>query len=181
MAFILAKKVKMTQIWKDGKIVPVTVVKAEPNKVSLVRTNERDGYSAVQIALGRTKKEFPINEGETFELGQEIGISVFNEGDAVTISGLSKGRGFQGTVKRYGFGGGPKTHGQKNRYRAPGSIGSTAPQRVVPGRRMAGHFGMERNTLKKVQVVQIDTANNYLMLKGGVPGGPGTLVEIYKA
>lgn len=181
MSFILAKKVKMTQIWKDGKIVPVTVVKAEPNKVSLVRTNDRDGYSAVQVQLGRTKKEFPINEGETFEVGQEISVAVFTEGEDVAISGLSKGRGFQGGVKRHGFHGGPKTHGQKNRLRAPGSIGSTAPQRVVPGRRMAGHFGMERNTRKDVKIIQIDAENNYLMLKGAVPGGPGTLVEIFKA
>ncbi len=180
MSFILAKKVKMTQIWKDGKIVPVTIVKASPNKVSLVRTTERDGYSAVQVQLGNSKKEFSINEGETFEVGQEIGVSAFTEGEDVAISGLSKGRGFQGVVKRHGFHGGPKSHGQKNRYRAPGSIGSTAPQRVVPGRRMAGNFGTERNTRKNVKIVQIDAENNYLMLKGAVPGGPGTLVEIYK-
>ena len=181
MSFILAKKVKMTQIWKDGKIVPVTVVRAEPNKVSLVRTNEKDGYSAVQVQLGKKKMEFLTKEGESFEVGQEIAVSTFTEGEDVTISGLSKGRGFQGGVKRHGFHGGPKTHGQKNRYRAPGSIGSTAPQRVLPGRRMAGHFGMERNTRKNVQIVQIDAENNYLMLKGAVPGGPGTFVEIFKA
>src|ERR1700685_401498 len=132
MAFILGKKMNMTQIWKDGKVVPVTVIKAEPNKISTVRSNEKDGYEAVQVSLGRSKREFRNRTSQKIEMekfsvgGDDVTVEVFKEGDKVRVSGLTKGRGFQGVVKRHGFGGGPKTHGQKNRYRAPGSIGSTA-------------------------------------------------------
>lgn len=179
MPFILGKKSNMTQIWKDGKVVPVTIIIAEPNKVSIVRTKERDGYEAVQIAAGRKKREF---KGETakFGVGDIIDVSVFNEGDKVFVSGTSKGRGFQGVVKRHGFGGGPKTHGQKNRHRAPGSIGSTAFQRVVKGRRMAGHMGMDRVTVKNLEVAGIDKEKNMIFLRGAVPGMKGTAVEILK-
>lgn len=178
MAFLLAKKVKMDQIWKDGKVVPVTVLSAVPNKVSLVRTEEKDGYNAVQLQLGRTKKEFKTESLGDFSAGSEVGVSVFKEGDSVRISGTSKGRGYQGPVKRHGFHGGPKTHGQKNRYRAPGSIGSTAPQRVLPGRRMAGHHGDTRVTLKNVMIVGVDAEKNILMIRGAVPGARNSLVEI---
>jgi large subunit ribosomal protein L3 len=178
MSFILGKKIKMTQIWKDGKIVPVTVISATPNTVSLVRTKEKDGYQAVQISSGKNKKEFRTNE--SMEAGASIDVSVFGEGDKVRVSGLTKGRGFQGVVKRHGFAGGPKTHGQKNRFRAPGSIGSTAFQRVVPGRRMAGHMGMERVTVKNLVVAQVDKENNLLFLRGAVPGMRGILLEIRK-
>ncbi len=185
MSFILGKKVKMTQIWKDGKVVPVTVVSAAPNKVSMVRTKERDGYEAVQVLSGRTKVEFrnrkayPI-EMEKFAEGAEATVGNFKEGDRVRVSGTMKGRGFQGTVKRYNFAGGPKTHGQKNRHRAPGSIGSTAFQRVVPGRRMAGHMGDYRVTIKNLVVAQIDKENNLLYLRGAVPGARGGMLEIRK-
>src|SRR3989344_7226339 len=134
---VTGKKVKMTQIWKDGKVVPVTVIKCAD------------------------KTEFP-----------------FKEGDLVKVRGQVKGRGFQGGVKRHGFHGGPKTHGQKNRHRAPGSIGSTAPQRVVPGRRMAGHMCVERVTIKNLEVASVDVEKNILMLKGAVPGHRGALLEI---
>ena len=184
MSFILGKKVNMTQIWKDGKVVPVTVVKAEPNKVSMVRNNDRDGYEAVQVAVGKkTKREFrnrpasPIAMAE-FEAGKDVSVESFKEGDKVRVSGLTKGRGFQGVVKRHNFAGGPKTHGQKNRHRAPGSIGSTAFQRVVPGRRMAGHMGVERVTIKNLVVSAIDKDKNLLYLKGAVPGVKGGLLEI---
>jgi large subunit ribosomal protein L3 len=183
MSFILGKKMNMTQIWKDGKVVPVTVVKAEPNKVSIVRSKERDGYEAVQVVLGKTKREFrnrlsqPIDMA-TLEKDASVTVEVFKEGDKVRVSGLTKGRGFQGVVKRHGFGGGPKTHGQKNRHRAPGSIGSTAFQRVVPGRRMAGHMGTERVTIKNLVVAAIDKDNNLLFLRGAVPGAKGGLLEI---
>ncbi|MBU6500777.1 MAG: 50S ribosomal protein L3 [Patescibacteria group bacterium] len=175
--FILGRKLKMSQIWKDNKVVPITVIKAEPNKVSLVRTKERDGYEAVQVSLGKKKIEF---RGGEYKQGDEFGVDVFQEGDVVRVSGLMKGRGFQGTVKRHGFGGGPKTHGQKNRYRAGGSIGSTAPQRVIPGRRMAGHMGDERVTIKNLKVAGVDKENNLLMIKGAVPGARGGLLEIQK-
>jgi len=104
-----------------------------------------------------------------------------SEGDTVRVSGVMKGRGFQGVVKRHGFGGGPKTHGQKNRFRAGGSIGSTAPQRVTPGRRMAGHMGDERVTVKNLKVVGVDKENNLLFLKGAVPGARGGVLEISKS
>jgi large subunit ribosomal protein L3 len=186
MSFILGKKASMTQIWKDGKVVPVTAVSAMPNKVTLVRNKERDGYEAVQVALGRTRREFrhlaahPVAATE-FNLGDEIAVSVFQEGDKVRVSGLNKGRGFQGVVKRHGFAGvGGATHGQKNRQRHPGSIGSTAFQRVVKGRRMAGHMGMERVTTKNLLVAAVDAEKNMIYLRGAVPGMKGTIVEIRK-
>jgi large subunit ribosomal protein L3 len=181
MSYLLGRKLKMTQIWKGDAVVPATVLEVPPNKVSLVRTQERDGYSAVQLQLGRTKREFRLKEGETPpQVGEEIKVSVFAPGDKVRVSGTSKGRGFQGVVKRHGFGGGPKTHGQKNRLRAPGSIGSTAFQRVVPGRKMAGRMGGDRVTLKNLEVVEVDAEKNLLLIKGAVPGARGSMVEIQK-
>jgi large subunit ribosomal protein L3 len=183
MSYILGKKVKMTQIWKDGKVVPVTVIQAEPNKVSLLRTAERDGYEAVQVSLGRKKLEFRNRPNQKVDMaalaiGNEIGVDTFAEGDKVRVSGLTKGRGYQGVVKRHGFHGGPKTHGQKNRYRHPGSIGSTAFQRVVPGRRMAGHMGTERVTIKNLVIAAIDKDKNQIFLRGAVPGANGGIIEI---
>lgn len=189
MSFILGRKLKMTQIWKDKTVVPVTVIKAEPNKISLVRTKDRDGYEAVQLMLGKQKREFRLNdkrqatsdkEKEALNAGDEVAVDVFKDGDTVRVSGISKGRGFQGVVKRHGFSGGPKTHGQKNRFRAGGSIGSTAPQRVTPGRRMAGHMGDERVTVKNLKVVGVDKENNLLFLKGAVPGARGGIIEVEK-
>ena len=175
--FILGKKHNMSQVWKDKKVIPVTVIKAEPNTVSLLRTAERDGYAAVQVQLGKARKEF---KGEVKELkqGDTLDVSVFKEGDTVRVSAITKGRGFQGVVKRHGFSGGPKTHGQKNRHRAPGSIGNTTPQRVIPGRRMAGHMGVDRVTIKNLKVVSVDKEKNLLFIKGAVPGARGGLVEI---
>jgi len=174
----------MTQIWKGESVIPVTVIKAEPNQVSAVRTKEKNKYEAVQLQSGRAKREFRLSKtssaegGQALKTGESVDVSVFKEGDLVKVSGNSKGRGFQGVVKRHGFGGGPKTHGQKNRYRAPGSIGSTAFQRVVPGRKMAGHMGNERISIKNLEVVSVDKENNLLMLRGAVPGHRGTLLEI---
>ena len=164
----------MSQLWRDNKIVPVTVIKAEPNTVSLVRTSEKNGYEAIQLQAGKRKREFRTRE--MVELGKQIDVTTFKEGDLVKIVGTSKGRGFQGVVKRYGFGGGPKTHGQKNRMRAPGSIGSTAPQRVVPGRRMAGRMGGERVTVKNLKIVGVDVEKNLLMLRGAVPGATNGII-----
>jgi large subunit ribosomal protein L3 len=133
--------------------------------------------------LGKKKREFrktsfePVDASQ-FEVGADITVESFKEGDKVRVSGIMKGRGFQGVVKRYNFAGGPKTHGQKNRHRAPGSIGSTAFQRVVPGRRMAGHMGVTRVTIKNLTVAAIDKENNLLFLKGAVPGVTGGLLEI---
>jgi large subunit ribosomal protein L3 len=183
MSFILGKKVKMTQVWKDQKVIPVTVIKAAGNTVSLIRTHDKDGYSAVQVAMNGTKREFRTDAGslKEVEVGKQIDVSSFKEGDKVRISGIVKGRGFQGVVKRHGFHGGPRTHGQKDRLRAPGSIGSTAFQRVVPGRRMGGRMGNNRVSQRNVIVVGIDTEKGLLMLKGAVPGAPGGLIEIRKA
>lgn len=185
MSFILGKKLKMTQLWKDGKVVPVTVIHAEPNKVSMVRTKEKDGYEAVQVSFGKSKREFRNQEWHPIEMtkfnaGDEVTVGTFKEGEKVRVSGLTKGRGFQGVVKRHGFSGGPKTHGQKNRYRAPGSIGSTAFQRIVPGRRMAGHMGTERVTVKNLVVAEVDKEKNLIFLRGAVPGARGGMLEIRK-
>ncbi len=189
----------MTQIWKNVdvktvkdkkvvlvpmlKVIPVTVIHAQPNKVSIVRTKERDGYEAVQVSLGKKKIEFRDRPASAvkiadFKLGDMVTVDSFKEGDKVRVSGLNKGRGFQGVVKRHRFAGGPKTHGQKNRHRAPGSIGSTAFQRVVPGRRMAGHMGMERVTIKNLTVAEVDKEKNLIYLKGAVPGMKGVMVEL---
>lgn len=183
MSFILGKKLHMTQIWKDGTVVPVTVVSAAPNKVSFLRNKERDGYEAVQVLFGRTKREFKNTPAHPldvagFSIGDEVTVGTFKDGDVVRVSGITKGRGFQGVVKRYNFAGGPKTHGQKNRHRAPGSIGSTAFQRVVKGRRMAGHMGVDRVTMSNLKVVDVDAEKNLIYLRGCVPGNRGGILEI---
>ncbi len=191
---MLGRKLNMTQLWKQVdtkttkdkkvvtvqvlKIVPVTVVEAKPNSVSLVRTQERDGYQAVQVSMGKKKKEFRTKE--SMEAGASIDVSVFAEGDKVFVTGVTKGRGFAGVVKRHNFAGGPKTHGQKNRHRHAGSIGSTAFQRVVPGLRMAGHMGTERKTIKGLTVVQVDPEKNLLYIQGSIPGARNGLLEIRK-
>lgn len=201
----------MTQIWKDDKVVPVTLVQAGPITITQIRTKEprsiakgelrgkKDGYETVQVGFDASKKrlnkpmaghlkklgnfrylkEFKIDdEGQEYKVGDILDVSQFQEGDKIKISGLSKGRGFQGVVKRHGFHGGPKTHGQKDRLRAPGSIGATAPQRVMPHRKMAGRMGQERTTLKNSKIVGVDKENNILMIKGAVPGMKGTILEI---
>lgn len=196
MKFILGKKLKMDQIWKNDRITPVTVIKAGPVTVIQVKNKEKDGYAAVQVGFENKKhinkplkghlknlgsfrhlKEFRIENGD-YKNGDILDVSQFQEGDKIKISGLSKGRGFQGVVKRHGFRGGPKTHGQKNRLRAPGSIGATAPQRVTPGKKMAGHMGQERFAIKNLKVIEIDKEKGVLTVKGAVPGFKGTLLEI---
>ncbi len=186
----------MTQIWKNDKVVPVTLVQAGPVTVTQIRSKDKDGYEAVQVGFDATKKklnkpekghlkdlgnfrhlkEFKANK--EYKVGDVLNVAQFVEGDKIRISGFNKGRGFQGGVKRHNFAGGPKTHGQKNRFRAPGSIGSTAPQRVLPGLKMAGHMGVERTTIKNARVIDTDKEKNILMIKGPVPGMKGTLLEI---
>ena len=171
----------MDQIWEGDKVTPVTVIKAEPNLVSIIKTKDKHNYEAVQLSLGKNKKEFRTERMNLdLKFQDSINVSAFSEGDLVRVSGISKGRGFQGVVKRHGFGGGPKTHGQKNRHRAPGSIGSTAFQRVVPGRKMAGHMGTDRVTVINLKVAKIDKENNLLFVRGAVPGSRGNLLEISK-
>ncbi len=185
--FILGRKLNMSQVWKDGKVTPVTLVEVSKNKVALLRTKEKDGYEAVQITDGKKRREFRLSDQrpvtsdkENLKVGDVIDISVFKEGDMVKVIGVSKGRGFQGVVKRHGFAGGPKTHGQKNRWRAPGSIGPTAPQKVFPGRKMAGRMGGERVTVKNLKIAGVDADKNILMIKGAVPGARGGLLQISK-
>ena len=181
MSFLLARKVEMTQIWEDGSVTPVTRLAVPEITVSQIRTAEKDGYSAVQINDGTFKREIRMDDTSAFEVGGSVSLDSFQAGEDIKIAGYSKGRGFQGVVKRHGFHGvGMASHGQKNRQRHPGSIGSTAPQRVVPGRKMAGRMGNERNTIKGLRIVQIDADNRFIYVKGAVPGARGALIEIYK-
>lgn len=181
MSFLLARKVAMTQVWDGDSVVPVTELRVPETTVSAVKTTERDGYVAVQLNEGTRKREFRLDDASAYEVGAPVSLDAFAAGDEVKISGYSKGRGFQGVVKRHGFGGvGMASHGQKNRQRHPGSIGSTAPQRVVPGRKMAGRMGNERNTIRGLKVVKIDADTRSLFVRGAVPGARGALIEIRK-
>jgi large subunit ribosomal protein L3 len=199
---LIGRKVGMTQIFQpDGTMIPVSVLAITPNTVTRLRTSERDGYTAVQIGAGERKKltkpvagqlkdlprvatirEFRLDSVDDYEVGQQLAVGdLFAAGDIVDITGVSKGRGFAGTVKRHHFSRGPKTHGSDN-YRKPGSIGpGTTPGRVYKGLRMSGHMGHERITIKKVRVVRVDPERNLLLVKGNVPGAPGALTFVRKA
>lgn len=201
MKFLLGEKISMSQIFdKNGNVVPVTLVHAAPNVVLQVRTKEKDGYEAVQVGFGERKqknikkpqkvyfkdlgnfqyvREFRTND--KFERGQKADVSVFQEGDMVKVSGVSKAKGFQGVVKRHGFHGAPATHGTKHAHREPGSIGGSggrAGGRVAKGIRMAGRMGGERITVRNLKIAKVDVENNMLAIKGAIPGRRGTLVEI---
>lgn len=203
MKFILGKKLEMSQIFdKQAKVIPVTLVEVEPCTVVQKKTGKKDGYCAVQVGSGFKKKltkpleghlkgldkfrylrEFRLDNCQEDEVkkikrGDQINVSVFKEGDAVKVTGVSKGKGFQGVVKRHGFHGAPASHGTKHNLRAPGSIGSAFPQRVWPGKKMAGRMGSDQVTLKRVQVVKVDPEKNLLFLKGAIPGRRGTLLKI---
>jgi len=203
MKFILGTKEGMTQVFDaNGVCYPVTILRVEPATITQVKTEEKDGYTAVQIASGAQKehrvakaqkghagaafehsKEFrPRKNYEEsvagFEKGQVIDAGVFAAGDKVVVSAISKGKGFQGVVKRHGFAGGRGSHGQKHSHREPGSIGSTGFGRVLKGLRMAGRMGNDRISVKNLQVVQVNKDANVLLIKGAVPGRKGTLVEV---
>ncbi len=197
MSFILGKKLEMTQVFNEkGDAVPVTLVEAGPCFVLQIKTKEsKDGYESVQIGFEKKDKkikktekgkeykylkEFRAQESgiKNYELGQEINASVFQEGDKVKISGISKGKGFQGGVKRYNFRGHPQTHGTKHEVRTIGSVGATDPGRVFPGKRMPGHMGVEKISVRNLKIVKIDLENNLIAVKGAIPGRRGTLVEI---
>ena len=200
---ILGRKLGMTQVFdQGGNLQTVTVVEAGPCFVSNIKTESRDGYNAVQLGFGEAKRlnspekghlksigrqlkhlrEFRVDEVDSFEVGQQVDVGIFEEGDRVNVVGISKGRGFAGVVKRHGFSGGPKTHGQSDRLRAPGSIGGTTyPGRVYKGTRMAGHMGNRRVTVLGLKVVQADAARNLLLLKGAVPGSISGLLIIEKS
>jgi large subunit ribosomal protein L3 len=193
---IIGKKLGMTQVFGEAGIRAVTAIEAGPCTVTQVKNADRDGYRAVQLGFvekksaGKDKeakryrylREFTLDEGQAFEPGQKVDVSLFKAGDLVDVTGTSKGKGFAGGVKRYHFHGGPKTHGQSDRHRAPGSIGSnTTPGRVFKGLRMAGHMGVERVTVSNLEVVEADPERNLLLVKGAVPGMTNGLVLIRKS
>jgi len=205
MSGLIGKKIGMTSLFDtDGSMVACTVIEATPNVVSHVKTMEKDGYSAIQLsaverrlkntpaaAVGHYKKanttpKAKAHEFKEFEtelaLGSTVGVDLFEEGSFVTVTGNSKGKGFQGVVKRHGFSGvGEATHGQHDRSRAPGSLGgSSYPSRVFKGMRMAGRTGGNKVTTENLKVVKVDTGKNLLLLKGTVPGPKGSIVIIWK-
>ncbi len=198
---IIGRKLGMTQVFTDkGKAEAVTLLEAGPCTVVQVKTESTDGYNAAQLGFGQAKKitsaekghckglgdfrhlrEFRLDSVEGIKVGDKVDVSLFKPGDKVKVTGISKGRGFAGTVKRHHFSGGFKTHGQSDRHRAPGSIGATStPGRVLKGKRMAGHMGAERVTVRNVEIYQAVAERNILMVKGPVPGANGGLVLIGK-
>ena len=204
MSGLLGKKVGMTRFFdQSGNPVPATVIEAGPCKVVQVKTDEKDGYQAVQLGfleckekasnkplIGHFKrvkaaphkvlKEFRGEYAEAKE-GDTITVEMFNEGEMVKVTGLSKGRGFAGVMKRHGFSGGPKSHGQSDRQRAPGSIGQSAyPKRVFKGLKMAGQMGQERKTVLNLEVLKIIPEQNLLLLKGSVPGARNAILKIQR-
>jgi large subunit ribosomal protein L3 len=199
---ILGKKLGMIQVYDDkGRISAVTAIEAGPCTITQVKNNEKDGYVAVQIGFGEVKgaetakrgqlkgkgkfkylRESGLKGDEEVEVGQTIDASLFKTGDLIDVTGISKGKGFAGVVKRHHFAGGPKTHGQSDRHRAPGSVGAgTSPGRVFKGTRMAGHLGNKQVTVRKLEVYRADPERNLLLVKGAVPGGINGLLLIKKS
>ena len=201
MKFILATKENMTEYFSlEGAIIPVTILSAGPVTVTRIFSKDKDGYNSIQVGFGvqkkeritksragamkgafyKTLKEFrlkPADKNEAKE-GDVIDVSVFAPGDLLQISSVSKGKGFQGVVKRHGFHGGPRTHGQKHSEREPGSIGGGLRTHVPKGMRMAGRMGSDRITQKNLKVISVDKENNVMLIKGAIAGKRGTLVEI---
>jgi len=193
---------------ESGKVIPVTILEAGPIKIIQIKTKKKDGYAAIQIGFGKKKniskplkghfkntgrisgdfkwiREFrfdkkPIESNiiEGYKVGETIKVDVFETGDKVKIIGKSRGKGFQGVVKRHGFHGKDATHGVKHAHRQPGSIGATTPQHVIKGKKMAGRTGGKNITVKTVKVIKVDSEKNLLYLKGAIPGKRGTLIEI---
>jgi large subunit ribosomal protein L3 len=199
---LLGNKIGMTQIFDEsGNIIPVTILKVGPCVVTQIKTESKDGYNSIQIGYGNISsksltqpelghlqksniqplkylKEFRVNGDNEFEIGQVLNVDSFSLGQLVNIRGKSIGKGFSGLQKRHNFTRGPMTHGSKN-HRAPGSIGmGTTPGRVLPGKRMAGQLGNKITTIKKLKVIQINSEENILVIKGSVPGKPGNLLSI---
>lgn len=198
---MVGKKLGMTQVFDDGGLVhPVTVIECGPNVVTQIRTHEKDGYEALQLGFGIDKR---LNQGEQghrkesgfmsrtlrevdadnigeFAVGQQVKVDAFTVGDTVDVTATSKGRGFQGGMKRHGFSGAQKTHGQSDRWRAPGSIGASAtPGRVLKGMRMAGHMGNTQVTIQNLKIIRVDVERNLLLVEGSVPG-PNTGIVIVR-
>jgi large subunit ribosomal protein L3 len=202
---LIGRKLGMTRVFgDDGTVVPVSVIQATPNSITRLRTPERDGYAALQLGAGTARRvskpvagqfkelakeqqkpaavrELRVDSVEEYEVGQTLDVSLFEPGDLVDVTGVSKGHGFAGTIARHNFKRGPKTHGSTN-YRAPGSIGAgTTPGRVFKGTRMGGHMGDERVTVKKLKVVKVDAERNLILVKGAVPGARNGLLLVQKA
>ena len=204
MKGILGKKIGMTQVFTaEGIVVPVTVVEAGPVVITQIKTNETDGYQAVQIGfddvkekalnkpkkghlakagvLKRSLKEFRVDALEGYEVGQELKADVFAEGDMIDVSGISKGKGFQGPIKRHGQSRGPESHGSRY-HRRPGSMGACSyPGRVFKNKKLAGHMGSVKVTVKNLEVVKVDADKNLLLIKGAIPGAKGSTVTVKAA
>src|SRR3990167_7357915 len=197
MKFLLGKKIEMSQIFDEkGNVIPVTFISAGPCVILQKKTKEHEGYDSVQIGLTKIEKkskikksmkgkeyrhirEFTINNDQVSKaVGDQMNVSEFVEGDKVNVSATSKGKGFQGGVKRHGFHGRNATHGAKHEERQIGSVGQRFPQHVIKGRKMPGRMGFERVTVKNLKIAKIDVENNILALKGAIPGYRGTLLEI---
>jgi len=197
---IIGKKLGMTQIFSDkGQANAVTAIEAGPCIVTQIKTNDKEGYNAVQLGFGQAKsaaqaaqakglkrfkhlREFRVDANEAVNIGDKIDVSLFKAGDLVDITGVSKGKGFAGVVKRHHFHGGPKTHGQSDRHRHAGSIGSsTSPGRVLKGTRMAGHMGDSQTTVRHLEVFEANPERNLLVVRGAVPGSRNGLLIIKKA
>ena len=206
MEGIIGKKIGMTRVFnEEGKAIPVTVIEAGPCPVVQVKTRDREGYDAVQLGFGEKRKklfsqpllghfakaqiepkrilrEMRTDQADKFKVGQEWKVDVFTVGERVNVIGISKGLGFQGAVRRHKFRGGPKSHGQSDRTRAPGSIGgSSYPSRVFKGQRMAGRMGGVRLTIRNLEVVGVDLEKNLLLLKGAVPGKRNSYLTIRRS
>ena len=202
---IIGKKVGMTQVYaENGRAYPVTVIEAGPCVIVQRKSKDKDGYSAVQLGLVEVRKaksvtkpmkghfdkaglppcrvlrEFRVEDGAEVKVGDKVSVELFAPGDTITVSGVSRGKGFQGVIKRHNFRGGAATHGSMF-HRAPGSIGASAfPSRVLPGMKGAGHMGTDKVTLRNVTVVRVDAGNNLLIVRGAVPGAGGSIVVIRK-
>jgi len=195
----------MTQVWtEDDRLIPVTVIEAGPCVVTQIKTNEKEGYEAIQIGYSELKEkqlnkpmaghfkvagtsarkylsEVRVEDASSYELGQEINLEGFSDTNKVHISGISKGKGFAGAMKRYNFSGGPGGHGSHS-HRVPGSVGQCAtPSRVYKGKRLPGHMGDEKVTVKNLEVVKVDVEQNLLLVKGAVPGGKGAILRVRTA
>jgi len=199
---IIGKKLGMSQVFRDdGKAEAVTAIEAGPCTVTQVKTIAKEGYNAAQLGFGATKRlkspqrghlkglgqfrclqEVRLSDTKAIQVGEKVDVSLFKVGDLVNITGVSKGKGFAGVVKRHHFAGGPKTHGQSDRHRAPGSIGSTTfPGRVFKGMRMAGHMGNRRVTMRHLEIFEADATRNLLLVRGTVPGARNGLLLIRKS
>lgn len=200
MKFILGKKICMTQVFSPtGEVIPVTKIQANPCQIVQIKTGGKDKPTAVQLGFGEVKTfrlkkpqaghlkdlkpiyalhNFFVDKAGDWQRGDEVTVATFDIGDVVEVTGISKGKGFAGVVKRHHFAGGPATHGHKDNLRAPGSIGAGGVQRVFKGMRMAGRMGGEQVTVKNLQIVQVDQSNNEIYIKGAVPGGRNAMIII---